>query len=115
MQLFGEAELLRVYIGEDHRHQGRPLAEVIVGEARRQGLAGATVLRGLMGFGANSVVHTSKILRLSADLPLVVEIVDTLEKIQDFLPWLHEVVGEGLVTLETVRVFAYRHNQAPPA
>ena len=110
MQLFGEAELLRIYIGEDDRCQGRPLAEVIVERARRQGLAGATVLRGLMGFGATSVVHTSKILRLSADLPLVVEIVDTIEKIKEFLPWLHGVIGEGLVTLETVRVFAYRHN-----
>jgi PII-like signaling protein len=115
MQLFGESELLRIYIGEDDKHQGRPLAEVIVEEARRQGLAGATVLRGLAGFGANSVVHTSKILRLSADLPLVIEIVDTLEKVQDFLPTLHGLIAEGLVTLETVRVFAYRHNRGRKA
>lgn len=115
MQLFGESELLRIYIGEDDKHHGRPLSEVIVEAARRQGLAGATVLRGLAGFGANSVVHTSKILRLSADLPLVIEIVDTLEKIQDFLPVLHGMIAEGLVTLETVRVFAYRHNQGGKA
>ena len=115
MQLFGESELLRVYIGEDDKHQGRPLSEAIVEEARRRGLAGATVLRGLAGYGANSVVHTSKILRLSADLPLVIEIVDTLEKIQDFLPTLHNMIAEGLVTLETVRVFAYRHNQGGKA
>lgn len=110
MRLFGEAELLRIYIGEDDKHLGRPLSEAIVEAARAQGLAGATVLRGLAGYGANSVVHTSKILRLSADLPLVIEIVDTLEKIQDFLPSLHAMIKEGMITLETVRVFAYRHN-----
>ncbi|MFH1059790.1 MAG: DUF190 domain-containing protein [Pseudomonadota bacterium] len=115
MRLFGEAELLRIYIGEDDKHQGRPLSEAIVEAARVQGLAGATVLRGLAGFGANSVVHTSKILRLSADLPLVIEIVDILEKIQDFLPSLHAMIKEGMITLETVRVFAYRHNRGEKA
>lgn len=110
MKLEGDAELLRIFVGESDRHGGRPLYEVIVEEARKQGLAGATVLRGLAGFGANSRIHTAKILRLSEDLPMVVEIVDRPERIAAFLPGLDAMVGEGLVTLEKVRVITYRHS-----
>ena len=110
MKLSGEAQLLRIFIGESDKHLGHPLPEVIVSEVRRRGMAGATVLRGTLGFGANSRVHTAKILRLSEDLPIVVEIVDTPERIEAFLPWLDEVINEGLVTLEKVRIIAYRHN-----
>lgn len=111
MKLPSEAELLRIFIGESDKHHGRPLYEVIVEEARRRGLAGSTVLRGTLGFGASSRIHTAKILRLSEDLPMVVEIVDTPEKIAAFLPDLDGMIGEGLVTLEKVRVVTYRHNQ----
>lgn len=114
MKLPSEAELLRVFIGESDKHHGRPLYEVLVEEARRRGLAGATVLRATLGFGANSRIHTAKILRLSEDLPMVVEIVDTPEKIAAFLPDLDGMIGEGLVTLERVRVIAYRHGAASP-
>lgn len=113
IKLPGEAELLRIFIGESDRWEGRPLYEMIVEEARRRSMAGATVTRGLMGFGAHSRLHTAKILRLSEDLPIVVEIVDTPEKIADFLPQLDQMIGEGLVTLEKVRVIAYRHGEAP--
>jgi hypothetical protein len=112
MKLPSEAELLRIFIGENDKHQGRPLYEVIVAEARRQGLAGATVLRGTLGFGANSRIHTAKILRLSEDLPMVVEIVDEPQKIQEFLPDIDAMMTEGLITLERVRVIAYRHADA---
>jgi hypothetical protein len=113
MKLPTEAELLRIFIGESDRHGGRPLYEVIVAEARRRGMAGATVLRGTLGFGANSRIHTAKILRLSEDLPMVIEIVDSPERIATFLPDLDAMIGEGLVTLEKVRLIAYRH--AAPA
>ncbi|ADE15513.1 protein of unknown function DUF190 [Nitrosococcus halophilus Nc 4] len=112
MKLQSEAELLRIFIGESDKHQGRPLYEVIVEEARRGGLAGATVLRGTLGFGANSRIHTAKILRLSEDLPMVVEIVDQPERIAEFLPELDTLIGEGLVTLERVRVITYRHSHS---
>ncbi|MGK7346386.1 MAG: DUF190 domain-containing protein [Candidatus Nitrospinota bacterium M3_3B_026] len=110
MRLPSEAELLRVFIGESDKLGGKPLYEAIVELARERGLAGATVLRGLLGYGANSVLHTAKILRLSEDLPMIVEIVDTPEKIEKFLPELDGMIGEGLVTVEKVRVIAYRHN-----
>jgi PII-like signaling protein len=110
LKLPAEAELLRIFIGESDRHQGRPLYEVIVEEARRKGLAGATVLRGTLGFGASSRIHTAKILRLSEDLPMVVEIVDKPDQIAAFLPDLDAMIGEGLVTLERVRVIMYRHD-----
>lgn len=100
--------LLRIFIGESDRHDGKPLHEWLVLQAREQGLAGATVLRGIAGFGAHSRLHTAKILRLSEDLPIVVEMVDTREKIDAFLPTVDRVVGEGLVTLETVAVRFYR-------
>ncbi len=111
MKLPDEAELLRIFIGESDRVHGRPLYEVIVEEARRRGMAGATVLRGLMGFGAHSRMHTAKILRLSEDLPMIIEIVDKPERIAEFLPELDKMIDEGLVTLERVRIIAYRHGE----
>ena len=110
MKLPAEACLLRVFIGESDKKDGVPLYEVIVREARARGLAGATATRGFLGFGANSRIHTAKVLRLSEDLPVVVEIVDAEEKIQAFLPELDTLVGDGLVTMEKVRVIVYRHN-----
>ena len=109
IKLPSEAELLRVFIGESDHYGGKPLYEAIILEARRQGMAGATALRGLMGFGAHSRLHTAKVLCLSEDLPIVVEIVDTPEKIEALLPKLDEMIEEGLVTLERVRVITYRH------
>ena len=108
MRLPREAQLLRIFIGESDKYEGKPLYEWIVTEAKAYGLAGATALRGLMGFGANSRIHTSKILRLSLDLPIVVEVVDTPEKISAFLSHIESVVTEGLVTLEKAEVHIYR-------
>ena len=102
-----EAVLLRIFIGEDDRIKGRPLYEAIVLKAREAGLAGATVLRGPMSFGKSSTLHTAKVLRLSEDLPMVIEIVDTQEKIDAFLPVLDAMMGSGLVTLERVQVLQY--------
>ena len=100
--------LLRIFVGESDRHGHHPLYEAIVLKAREQGLAGATVLRGLMGFGKHSILHTAKILRLSEDLPMVIEIVDSREKVDEFLPLLSEMITDGLVTLERVRVLHYK-------
>ena len=111
MKLPSEAELLRIFIGEADKFEGKPLFEAIVQAARQQELAGATVLRGLLGFGAHSRVHSAKILRLSEDLPMVIEIVDTPEKIEAFLPELDHMMDEGLVTLEKVNVIVYRHQK----
>ncbi len=108
MTLPKQGKLLRIFIGENDRHEGLPLYEWIVRQARDNGLAGATVLRGLEGYGAHSRLHKAKILRLSSDLPLVVEIVDTEEKIQSFLPLIDDAVGEGLATVEKVEVHFYR-------
>jgi hypothetical protein len=108
MKLEREGQLLRVFIGEGDRWHGKPLYEAIVARAREEGLAGATVLRGLMGFGAKSRIHTAKVLRLSEDLPIVIEIVDHTDRIGKFLPLLDEMVADGLVTLERVQVIAYR-------
>ncbi|MFA6450308.1 MAG: DUF190 domain-containing protein [bacterium] len=110
MKLPDESYLLRIFIGESDKHGGKPLYEAIIESARKRGMAGATALRGIAGFGANSRIHTSKILRLSEDLPVVVEIVDKLERIDDFLIELDSMIKEGLVTLEKVKVIAYRHN-----
>ena len=99
-----EGSLLRVFIGESDRHGHRPLYEAIVLKAREEGIAGATVLRGLMGYGKHSILHTAKILRLSEDLPMVIEIVDSREKIDNFVPLLSEMLTDGLVTLERVKV-----------
>jgi len=104
-------KLLRIFIGESDKHQGVPLYEWIVRRAREEGLAGATVLRGLEGFGAHSRLHTARILRLSTDLPIVIEIVDTEEKIEAFLPAIDAAIGEGLVTIEKVEVRFYRSGE----
>jgi PII-like signaling protein len=101
------AKLLRIYIGESDKYHGTPLYEAVVLKAREHHLAGATVLRGPMGFGANSRIHTAKILRLSEDLPTVVEIVDVAEKVEAFLPYLEEMLSGGLVTIEDIGVLIY--------
>jgi uncharacterized protein len=110
MKLSEEGQLLRVFIGESDVWQGQPLYRAIVLKARELGLAGATVLRGPVGFGANSRLHTTKLLELSTDLPIIVEIVDSQERVQTLLPFLDEAVAEGLITIEAVRVLKYRHN-----
>jgi len=107
MQLPKDAVLLRIFIGEDDRTGGRPLYEAIVMAAREMHIAGATVLRGPMGFGRSSRLHTAKILRLSEDLPMVVEIVDAEERIQALLGVIEPMIGSGLVTLEKVQVLRY--------
>ncbi len=112
MKIPQDGFLLRVFLGESDQWQGRPLYEAIVLKARELHLAGATVLRGPMGFGAKSRLHTAKVLRLSEDLPVVIEIVDSKEKIDELLPHIDEMVTEGLVTLEKVQVIKYRAN--PP-
>jgi PII-like signaling protein len=109
MQLSEDGQLLRVFIGESDEWQGAPLYRAIVLKARELGLAGATVLKGAMGFGANSRVHTTKLLELSTDMPIVIEIVDSAEKVSALLPFLDEAVGEGMITIEAVRVLRYRH------
>jgi len=114
MNLPTESLLLRIFIGESDRHGGHPLYEAIVLKAREQGLAGATVLRSPMGFGPTSRLHTAKILRLSDDLPMVIEIVDEESKINAFLGVLEPMMGGGLVTLEKVRVIHYRHDAKAP-
>ena len=115
MNLPHEATLLRIFIGESDRFEHKPLYEAILLKARELHLAGATVLRGPMGFGKSSRLHTAKILRLSMDLPLLIEIVDSDEKIQGFLPVLDQMMKGGLVTLEQVRVLHYRADPPQPA
>jgi hypothetical protein len=112
MKIPENGKLLRIFIGESDRWHHQPLYEAIVLKARELGLAGATVLRGPMGFGAKSHLHTSKILRLSMDLPILIEIVDSEENVNKMIPLLDEMVQDGLVTLEDVRVLKYRAN--PP-
>lgn len=107
MSLTGEGKLLRIWIGESDRWEGRPLYEALVRTAREMGLGGATVLRGIEGFGASSVVHTSRILRLSQDLPIIVELVDRPEKIDRFLESATEMIREGMITVERVDVVTY--------
>ena len=111
MHLPEDAMLLRIFIGESHRWHHQPLYEAIVLKAREMHLAGATVLRGAMGFGKSSRLHTAKILRLSMDLPVIIEIVETEDKINSFLSTLDEMMKGGLVTLEKVRVIHYRANE----
>ena len=113
MEIPQESTLLRIFIGEADRWEHTPLYEAIVMKARELHLAGATVLRGAMGFGKSSRLHTAKILRLSVDLPLIIEIVDSAEKINEFLPALEKMIGGGLVTLESVRVIHYRGAATP--
>ena len=110
MKIEGPAKLLRIYIGESDQWHGASLAGALVRRPHEQGLAGATVVRGMEGFGANSRVHTTRILRLSEDLPVVVEIVDREERINDFLPLLDEMVVEGLVVVQDVHVVKYVAN-----
>jgi PII-like signaling protein len=107
MTLPRDAVLLRIFLGEDDKFQGSPLYEAVVLKAREMHLAGATVLRGAVGYGASSRIHTTKILRLSQDLPIVVEIVDSQEKIDGFLPELERMMSSGMVTLEKVQVLQY--------
>jgi len=108
MSLLVKAELMRIFIGEGDRHGHLPLYEAIVLEARKQGLAGATVLHGIMGFGAKSHLHTAKILRLSEDLPIIIEIVDTPEHIETFLNTADRMMNDGMVTIEEAKVKVYR-------
>jgi uncharacterized protein len=110
-----EGCLLRVFVGEDDKHEGKPLYEWLVLKAREQGLAGATVLRGVMGFGAHSRLHTFRIERLSLDLPIVIEIVDTRPKLEAFLADIDPLIHEGLATLERAEVRFYRSRGAPAA
>jgi len=112
MKIPTDGKLLRIFIGERDKWHGLPLFEAIVNTARKEKMAGATVIKGCMGFGCKSHMHTSKIERLSEDLPMVIEIVDSEEKIMAFLPFLDEMVAEGLITLEKVNVIMYRANQA---
>ena len=111
MKLPEKGQLLRIFIGESDRSEGHPLYEAILNEARRLNMAGATVLKGVMGFGASSRIHTTKVLRLSEDLPMVIEIIDKKERINLLMPYLDKHVKEGLITLEEVRVIKYRHNK----
>jgi PII-like signaling protein len=107
-----DGKLLRIFVGESDRHEGAPLYEWIVRKARERGLAGATVLRGLAGFGAHSRLHTAKVLRLSTDLPIVIEIIDTADKIEAFLPEIDAAIAEGLATLEKAEIRFYRPGRA---
>ena len=113
MKLPKKGQLLRIFIGESDKREGIPLFEWIVRHARKSGLAGATVMRGLEGYGAHSRLHTAKILRLSEDLPVIVEIVDTPEKINAFLEIVDEAIDEGLVTIENISIKFYRSGNAP--
>lgn len=109
MKLPEDSVLLRIFIGESDKYNSKPLYEQIVLKARGLNLAGATVLRGIMGFGADSRMHSAKFLDLSIDLPIIIEIVDTKENIEKLLPFIDETVTEGLVTLEDIKVIKYRH------
>jgi PII-like signaling protein len=111
VRIEGQAKLVRIYIGETDRWHGQPLYMAILLKAREMGLAGGTVFRGIAGYGANSVIHTANILRLSEDLPVVIEIVDADEKIQAFLPVLDEMVKEGLIVMREVEVVKYAGNR----
>jgi uncharacterized protein len=114
-QFKGERTLMRIFIGESDKYHGKPLYEALLETLRKKGLAGATVLRGVAGFGASAKVHTGKILRLSLDLPLIIEIVETEEAIQSVLPDLDEMIGGGLITLERARVIMYRPADVAPS
>jgi len=108
MNIFKEELLLRIFIGESDRYNGNALYEYIVYKARELHIAGTTVLRGIMGYGANSRIHTAKILRLSEDLPIIIEIVDDEEKIKTLLPYLEESIENGIVTMEKVKIIKFR-------
>ncbi len=108
MVLPEKGHLLRIFIGESDKHEGLPLYEWILRKAREYNLAGTTILRGIEGFGAHSRIHTTKILRLTEDLPIIIEIVDTLEKIEAFMPQIDDAIEEGLATIEKVEIRFYR-------
>ncbi|HEX6312677.1 MAG TPA: DUF190 domain-containing protein [Acidimicrobiia bacterium] len=114
MKLEGRGKLLRVFVGESDTWHGRPLYQVLVERFREAGLAGATVMRGIEGYGARSRLHTTRILRLSEDLPLVIEVADREDRIRSILPELDELIGEGLVTLEDVEILVYRAGDSIP-
>ncbi len=111
MKLEGEGKLLRIFIGESDKHGRKPLYQAIVEMLREEGMAGATVLRGIEGFGATSHLHTARILRLSEDLPIVIEVADTAERIEAIMPKIDEMVVEGMVTIERIEVVSYRAQQ----
>lgn len=113
MKLEGEGKLLRIFIGESDHWEGMPLYEAIVRKVREEGFAGATVLKGIEGFGAHSRIHTARILRLSMDLPIVIEVVDRADRIDALLPFLDEMIGEGLITVEPVHIVKYRAGEGP--
>lgn len=113
MRLEGEGKLLRIFIGESDKWRGKPLYQAIVEHLRAEGIAGATVIRAIEGYGARSHVHTSRILRLSEDLPLIIEVVDAEEKLRGVMPILDEMMSDGLVTMEKVEVITYRAVKAP--
>lgn len=113
MRFEGEGKLLRVFIGESDRFEGKPLYRALVERLRAEGVAGATALRGIEGFGATSHLHTSRILRLSEDLPIVIEVVDTAEHIERVLPIVDAMVRDGMVTVERVQVLTYRGKDDP--
>ena len=108
MRIPEEGKLLRIFIGEQDKWHHEPLYQAIVHLAKKEGMAGATAIKGFLGFGCHSHMHTAKLLRLSEDLPIIIEIVDSEEKIQQFLPKLDEMVGDGLITLEKATVVMYR-------
>ena len=108
MTFHQKGQLLKIFIGESDRYQGIPLYKWIIQQARKEGMAGTTVLRGMLGYGAHSRIHTTKILRLSEDLPVIIEIIDTPEKIEGFLPFIDRSVKEGLATIQDVRIKSYR-------
>ena len=108
MKIEGEGKLLRVFVGEKARHEGVPLYKALVLKAREMGVAGATVLRGIEGFGANSRLHTASLLRLSEDLPIVIEIADRADRIDEIIPHFDQMVEEGMITLERVQIIKYR-------
>lgn len=114
-QFKGERTLMRIFIGESDKHEGKPLYEALVELFRARGLAGATVLRGITGFGASARVHTDKVLRLSFDLPIIIEVVETEEAINSILPDLDRMIGGGLVTLERAQVIMYRPANVRPS
>ena len=111
MTLPEQGHLLKIFIGESDKYKGIPLYKWIIRKAREKGIAGATVLRGMVGYGAHSMIHTTKILRLSEDLPVVIEIIDTPEKIEEFLPFIDESVKEGLATVEVINIKFYRSRE----
>lgn len=110
MKIPAEGQLLRIFIGEQDKWHGQPLYEAIIHLAKKEGMAGATAVKGFMGFGCKSRMHTTKLLRLSEDLPIIIEIVDSEEKVNGFLPHLDEMVKEGLITIEKANVIMYRAN-----